>query len=118
MVCDEVIVLYQGRVVEQGAPATLFVRAAHPYTRALLQAVPRMRPGRVRERTATPPDAGAAGLAAAACAFAPRCAFRHARCLVEAPELRVLHGAHAAACHVAEQVAAQPGPATPLTQNA
>jgi peptide/nickel transport system ATP-binding protein len=122
MVCDEVIVLYQGRVVEQGAPTTLFVRAAHPYTRALLQAVPRLRPGGARERVTAQPDAGLGGpvaaAAATACAFAPRCAFRHARCLVEAPQLRVLLGAHAAACHVAEQVAALPGPAASLTQNA
>ena len=45
LVCDEVIVLYQGRIVERGAPDTLFQRAAHPYTRALLEAVPRLQPG-------------------------------------------------------------------------
>ena len=40
LVCDEVIVLYQGRIVERGAPDTLFREAAHPYTRRLLAAVP------------------------------------------------------------------------------
>ena len=40
LVCDEVIVLYQGRIVERGAPDTLFREAAHPYTRKLLAAVP------------------------------------------------------------------------------
>ena len=40
LVCDEVIVLYQGRIVERGAPATLFRAAEHPYTRKLLAAVP------------------------------------------------------------------------------
>jgi peptide/nickel transport system ATP-binding protein len=42
MVCDEVIVLYQGRIVERGAPERLFRAAEHPYTRALLAAVPGM----------------------------------------------------------------------------
>ena len=46
LVCDEVIVLYQGRIVERGAPDTLFRQAAHPYTRALMQAVPQLRPAR------------------------------------------------------------------------
>jgi peptide/nickel transport system ATP-binding protein len=40
LVCDEVLVLYQGRVVERGAPETLFRDARHPYTRRLLAAVP------------------------------------------------------------------------------
>ena len=40
LVCDEVVVLYQGRIVERGAPGTLFRAAAHPYTRRLLAAVP------------------------------------------------------------------------------
>jgi peptide/nickel transport system ATP-binding protein len=114
MVCDEVIVLYQGRIVERGAPDTLFQRAAHPYTRALLGAVPRLQPGLARARR------GAAALPAASaaapgegCAFAPRCEFAAASCRAERPTLRELAageaGAHAAACHMAETVAALPG---------
>ena len=45
-VCDEVIVMQAGRIVEQGTPQQLFRQAAHPYTRALLDAVPRAEPGR------------------------------------------------------------------------
>nr|WP_316642506.1 ATP-binding cassette domain-containing protein [uncultured Roseateles sp.] len=45
--CDEVLVLYQGRVVEQGPPEQLFSRPSHPYTQALLAAMPRARPVRV-----------------------------------------------------------------------
>ena len=44
--CDEVAVLYKGRIVEQGPPDLLFTRASHPYTQALLQAVPVAQPGR------------------------------------------------------------------------
>jgi peptide/nickel transport system ATP-binding protein len=111
MVCDEVLVLYQGRIVEQGAPETLFKQAAHPYTRALLQAVPRLQPGAALQRstTARPRAASAAPLPAEAgaggCAFAARCAWRHTRCLSERPLLRDLGERHRAACHVAERVA-------------
>jgi len=111
MVCDEVIVLYQGRIVERGAPDTLFRQAAHPYTRALLEAVPRVQPGARRAAPAAMRSAAAAVAAAGAgCAFLPRCRFANDRCARERPLLRALQapgGApHAAACHVAEQVAA------------
>jgi peptide/nickel transport system ATP-binding protein len=122
MVCDEVVVLYQGRVVERGVPATLFVRAAHPYTRALLDAVPRVRPGVARPRVLPifpgAPASSTAPTDAAGCAFAPRCAFVQARCRVERPELRALATGHAAACHVAEQVSAVAGGVVAMTQNA
>jgi peptide/nickel transport system ATP-binding protein len=106
MVCDEVVVLYQGRIVEQGAPAVLFRRAAHPYTRALMSAVPRLRPGAPRRRAVAP--AAAPAPAVGACAFAARCPWAEARCLHEAPRLRAIAVSHSAACHRAEAVAAQP----------
>ncbi len=106
MVCDEVIVLYQGRIVERGAPDTLFRRAAHPYTRALLQAVPRLQPGAARARRGAALPAASSAVPADGCAFAPRCSFASARCRSERPLLRELAaggvGAHAAACHIAE----------------
>ena len=113
LVCDEVIVLYQGRIVERGAPDVLFVRAAHPYTRSLLQAVPRLRPGAAQTaRRAMPVTVTAAGAvdASAGCAFAPRCAHAVERCVRERPGLRALEGdaGHEAACHFAERVAALP----------
>jgi peptide/nickel transport system ATP-binding protein len=48
--CDEVVVLYQGQIVERGTPAQLFSDAQHPYTRALVAAAPRIAPGRARAR--------------------------------------------------------------------
>jgi peptide/nickel transport system ATP-binding protein len=50
--CDEVVVLYQGRIVEWGAPGELFRNAQHPYTQALVGAVPQVQPGRARARRA------------------------------------------------------------------
>jgi peptide/nickel transport system ATP-binding protein len=121
MVCDEVVVLYQGRIVEQGSPLSLFRQAAHPYTRALLQAVPRLQPGaaRVRKAPAAPVDAALAG--AGGCAFAARCVWVEARCRSERPLLRGLAdgaaSAHAAACHRAEAVAAAIEGAEAMAQN-
>ena len=113
MVCDEVVVLYQGRIVERGAPETLFQRAAHPYTRALLQAVPRVQPGAARLRrlaAAQPAPAADGAWAAEGCDFAPRCRWAVERCRSHRPLLRPLGaGGHAAACHLAETVAALPG---------
>ena len=107
LVCDEVIVLYQGRVVEQGTPETLFNAAAHPYTRALMDAVPQARPGARRAPRAVmiePLDAPAGS--PPGCAFAPRCAFRQPVCWATAPALRLLSPGHWAACHRAERVLA------------
>ena len=50
--CDEVVVLYQGHIVERGTPQELFHHAQHPYTRALVNAVPRIAPGLARARRA------------------------------------------------------------------
>lgn len=48
--CDEVVVLYQGVIVERGAPTDLFRNAQHPYTQSLVSAVPQIQPGRARAR--------------------------------------------------------------------
>ncbi len=102
-VCDEVLVLYQGRVVEQGTPAQLFRAGAHPYTRLLVDAVPRVavpKPGQPRRRPIplaldpARPDPQATG-----CAFAPRCPRASARCAAERPALAPLQPGHQVACH-------------------
>ena len=58
--CDEVVVLYQGRIVERGSPAELFRNAQHPYTQSLVGAVPQVQPGRARARRAAAAAAAAA----------------------------------------------------------
>ena len=122
-ICDEVAVIYLGRIVEQGAPQVLFGAAAHPYTRALLDAVPRAEPGAARRRVVARTTSAAAPGAptadeplraqAAACAFAPRCAFASDRCRAELPLLRAIGPAHRAACHHAEAVLQHAGGAEP-----
>jgi peptide/nickel transport system ATP-binding protein len=104
LVCDEVLVLYQGRVVEQGSPQTLFTAAAHPYTRALMDAVPQARPGALRRPRIVPMAVEPRYEQAGACPFAPRCRWRQAACADAAPALRLLGPGHQVACHRAEQV--------------
>ena len=58
--CDEVVVLYQGRIVERGSPSELFRNAQHPYTQSLVSAVPQVLPGRARARRAAAAAAAAA----------------------------------------------------------
>jgi peptide/nickel transport system ATP-binding protein len=103
-VCDEVLVLYQGRVVEQGSPQTLFTAAAHPYTRALMDAVPQARPGALRRPRIVPLATEPRYEHASACPFAPRCGWRQPACAETAPALRPLGPGHQVACHRAEQL--------------
>ena len=105
--CDEIAVIYLGRIVEQGRPEDLFNRCAHPYTRALLEAVPRVRPGRERQRRGTQVIASQSR-GATGCVYAGRCPYADAQCRTVAPVARSVGPGHYSACHHAETIMALP----------
>jgi oligopeptide/dipeptide ABC transporter ATP-binding protein len=101
-ICDDIAVMYLGKVVEQGDRISLFKEPLHPYTWALLSAVPsadpalRDRAGRIRLQGDPPspidPPPG--------CRFASRCPFAQALCTMEIPQLRTIKEGHSVACHL------------------
>lgn len=95
--CQQVAVIYAGRVIEYGPVREVFRRPAHPYTAGLLNAIPRLTgererlhaiPGRVADAQKRPQG----------CAFSPRCRHCGSRCAGERPEMRQIAGGHYAAC--------------------
>ena len=94
--CDRVAVMYAGRIVETGPVRRIFTEPAHPYTRALLESIPRfgVRRARLTAIAGQPPDLATLG---AGCAFAPRCPAAFDRCVAAPPETDVAPG-HATRC--------------------
>jgi oligopeptide/dipeptide ABC transporter ATP-binding protein len=98
--CHRVLVMYAGRVVEEAPVAELFRAPAHPYTRGLIECLPRLEGnGRLGAIRGMMP-----GLRAlpSGCRFHPRCPIAEPRCRAEIPALRSLAPGRAAACHLAE----------------
>jgi oligopeptide/dipeptide ABC transporter ATP-binding protein len=98
--CDQLAVMYAGRVVESGPVSQIFNTPRHPYTEALLNSIPRMSDSaqRLTAIEGQPPDLAALPLG---CAFAPRCAKAFDRCRVEAPREFTPGGRRTARCWLA-----------------
>ena len=99
--CDEVAVIFQGRIVEQGTPQTLFSQAAHPYTRALLEAVPRMGASATDIKKRPMVVVSPRQPSTTACPYADRCPVAQDICDQVRPDLRALSTGHLVACHLA-----------------
>jgi oligopeptide transport system ATP-binding protein len=98
--CDRVLVMYGGRIVEEAGVRDIFHAPQHPYTQALLRATPRLdaaHGGELRSIPGQPPNLQRLP---PGCAFAERCAWRMERCLVEAPALREIAPGRRKACHL------------------
>jgi oligopeptide/dipeptide ABC transporter ATP-binding protein len=99
-VCDRIAVMYAGRIVESGNPQQVLTAPRHPYTQALLDAVPRGLERRDRRRTVLPVGAGEM---TGGCRFRPRCLHAVASCADQDPELITLAPGHEAACLLANR---------------
>jgi peptide/nickel transport system ATP-binding protein len=103
-ICDRVAVMYLGRIVELAEAKTLYRTPKHPYTQALLSAVPRVDPKSRRERIILAGDVPSPLTPPPGCPFHPRCPVKDKpkACFEQLPKLRVLANGSQAACHVAE----------------
>src|SRR5712691_2230463 len=102
--CDDVAVMYAGRIVEAGSVRQVFTTPQHPYTMGLRNAFPSLRAG---AGSLVPIDGFPPDLARPpqGCAFAPRCPFVVDRCWTEDPALMPAAGGQASACHRASEAA-------------
>jgi peptide/nickel transport system ATP-binding protein len=100
-VSDRVAIMYLGRIVELAAADDIYRQPLHPYTRALLSAIPRPVPSGRRERIVLQGDVPSPIDPPTGCAFHPRCPFATDRCRAETPLLRPAPNSsgHQVACH-------------------
>jgi peptide/nickel transport system ATP-binding protein len=97
-ICDRVAVMYSGRIVEIGATVDIFQKPLHPYTRGLLEAVPKLgEKDPLRFISGMIPDLSNPPLG---CRFHPRCDHRMAICRTQKPLYKNTNGDHAVACHL------------------
>jgi oligopeptide/dipeptide ABC transporter ATP-binding protein len=101
-VSDRVAVMYLGRVVEVAPSRALYAKPLHPYTKALLSAVPRIgRHATGAERIVLSGDVPSPMAPPPGCPFHPRCPIAESRCRSEVPVLADKDSGHATACHLA-----------------
>lgn len=103
-IADRVAVMYVGKLVEVTETRELFASPMHPYTEALLSAVPNPDPRRRSERVVLEGDVADPAHPPTGCYFHPRCRYAKDNCKVDAPALREITPGHFAACHYAEQL--------------
>jgi oligopeptide/dipeptide ABC transporter ATP-binding protein len=94
-IADRIMVMYAGRIVEQGPALEVLQRPRHPYTEGLLRAAPRLERGKLIPIPGTVPSLEALPHG---CAFAPRCSEHLADCDAAVPDLRVITADHRARC--------------------
>ena len=101
-ISDRIAVMYAGKLVELGATDELFHQPRHPYTEALLAAVPVPEPSRDRKRTLLSGEVADPANLPSGCVFHPRCPYAEDRCKTEVPEFREIATGHLARCHLVE----------------
>jgi peptide/nickel transport system ATP-binding protein len=103
-VSDEVAVMYLGQVVEKATNTELFRRPLHPYTQALLSAVPVVDIDNRKKRIVLEGDVPSPINPPAGCRFAPRCRYRQNRCGNESPSITEVEPNHFVSCHYAGSI--------------
>jgi oligopeptide/dipeptide ABC transporter ATP-binding protein len=99
-ISHQIAVMYLGRIVEYADTRSIFTRAQHPYTEALLSAVPVPDPAVKRQKRVLQGDVPSPVNPPSGCHFHTRCPYAEARCKVEAPPLREIAPGHHVSCHL------------------
>lgn len=102
-VCDRIVVMYAGQVVEEGDVRTIFNHPQHPYTEGLIQSVPNMKEKQTRLHS-IPGNVPKPGTLTKGCLFAPRCPYAFDRCTQEDPELFETADNHDVRCFLYDNV--------------
>lgn len=100
---DEIMVMYLGKMVEHTTSEQLFAHPTHPYTKALLSAIPVPRLGAKQERILLKGEITSPINPKPGCRFAPRCEYAKDCCFAETPELKENEKGHLVACHFAKE---------------
>ncbi|WKA26419.1 ABC transporter ATP-binding protein [Bradyrhizobium roseum] len=107
--CERVAIMYLGRIVESGPVEEIFDRPRHPYTRALLSAIPRLEPGSLQDMPTLSGDPPSASTQKPGCAFQARCSLAAERCGNGRPRLLNVGTDHVAACLRLDEIGAFAG---------
>jgi peptide/nickel transport system ATP-binding protein len=110
-ICDRVAVMYVGKLVEMAATEELYFNPKHPYTEALMSAVPKSDPDLVSDRIVLEGEVPDPGNPPSGCYFHPRCRYASDRCRSEAPLLEDLGNDHFVSCHFAHELSLRGVPA-------
>ena len=102
--CDFVAVMYLGNIVEAAPTRKLFAETAHPYTKALLSAIPSLDPDAQSQAQKLEGEIPSPINPPSGCRFHTRCRYAQERCRVEVPEWRAMSSGHHVACHFAEEI--------------
>ncbi len=113
-ISDRVAVMYVGYIVEMASTEQLYYHPKHPYTEALLAAIPKPDPRKRTRPIKLPGDVPSPANPPSGCYFHPRCRYAEEICKVERPPLRDIGGEHWVACHFAEKLQLQG--VTPLNE--
>lgn len=103
-VADRVAVMYVGKLVEMAETTALYTRPKHPYTEALLSAIPKPDPERRSQRIVLQGDVADPAHPPGGCYFHPRCQYAQPICQTDTPALRDVGDDHYVACHFAEDL--------------
>jgi peptide/nickel transport system ATP-binding protein len=103
-ISDRVAVMYVGKLVEMADETELFINPQHPYTEALMRAVPLPDPRIHKEREPLPGEVADPANPPSGCYFHPRCSYAQEVCEIEEPQLREISEDHFVSCHFADEL--------------